>query len=330
MKAAPFPLTVLGRGAVTPGGCSVAALDRALGEPAREPLLSDPARTAPVRRVDSAALDRWSLEPRLRRASPLALYLAEVAQQALANVPTSVPAIPLGRLGLVAALGTGSIGFSRRFYERLLDKGRAQAAPVVFPETVYNSPVSHVAALLGIGGACYTLVGDESAWVEALRVAQTWLACGTADAVLVLGGEELDAIALEAYARFGWFRRGVVATEGAGAVLVGRPSGARGETLVVPVPVAISFRSQREQQAAWRDLIADSPVPVVLPANIVAGGLATELMPNAVRLGPDLGFAFTASTAWSFLRACDHHATAGPFRLLVPGTNAAVAAVDFL
>jgi hypothetical protein len=326
MKTAPFPLAVLGRGAVTPGGCSVAALDSVPGEPAREPLLSEPARTVPVHRVDPAALHRWSFEPRLRRASPLALYLAEAAQQALAGGP----AITRERLGLVAALGTGSIAFSRRFYERVLDKGRAQAAPVVFPETVYNSPVSHVASLLGIGGACYTLVGDESAWVEALRVAQTWLACGTADAVLVLGGEELDAIALEAYARFGWFRRGVVATEGAGAVLVGRPSGARGETLVVPAPVAISFRSRREQQAAWRGLITSSPGPVVLPANIVAGGLGAELAPGAARLSPDLGFAFTASAAWSFLRACDHRATAGPFRLLVPGTNAAVAAVDFL
>jgi hypothetical protein len=330
MKTAPFPLAVLGRGAVTPGGCSVAALHLAPGEPAREPLLSDLVRTVPVRRVDPAAVHRWSLEPRLRRASPLALYLAEAAQQALASAPTGMPTIPRERLGLVAALGTGSIGFSRRFYERLLDKGRAQAAPVVFPETVYNSPVSHVASLLGIGGACYTLVGDESAWVEALRVAQTWIACGTADAVLVLGGEELDTIALEAYARFGWFRRGVVAAEGAGAVLVGRPSGAGGETLVVPAPVAISFRSRREQQAAWRGLIADSSGPVVLPANIVMGGLAAELAPKSARLGPDLGFAFTASAAWSFLRACDHRATAGPFRLLVPGTNTAVAAVDFL
>ena len=191
----------------------------------QEPLLSDPRRTVPVRRVDLGALQRWSLEPRLRRASPLALLLADAAQQALAKAP----AIPRDRLGLVAALGTGSIALSRRFYTHTLAKGRAQAAPAVFPETVYNSPVSHVAALLGITGACYTLVGDESAWVEALRVAQAWLARETVDAVLVLGGEELDGIALEAYARFGWFRRGVVATEGAGAVLVGRAAETPGD-----------------------------------------------------------------------------------------------------
>jgi hypothetical protein len=314
MSAASYPLTVLGRGAVTPG------------EVSRETLPFHPGRTVPVRRVDLTALHRWSLEPRLRRASPLALFLAEAAHQALAGAP----AISRERLGLVAALGTGSIRFSRHFYERLLDKGRAQAAPAVFPETVYNSPVSHVASLLGISGACYTLVGDESAWVEALRVAQVWLACGTVDAVLVLGGEELDAIALEAYARFGWFRRGLVASEGAGAVLVGRPSGAGTETLFVPAPTTLSFRSRSEQKAAWRGLVADSARPVVLPANIVAGGLVAACAPSAERLEPDLGFAFTASAAWSFLQACEYRADHSPFRLLVPGTNAAVAAVDFL
>lgn len=326
MSALPISLAILGRGAVTPVGSSIEVLHTPPADPARESLASDPRRTVSVRRVDLAALHRWSLEPRLRRASPLALFLAEAAHQALA----AGPAIPRARLGLVAALGTGSIAFSRRFYERMWMKGRVQAAPAVFPETVYNSPVSHVASLLGIAGGCYTLVGDESAWVEALRIAQVWLSRGTADAVLVLGGEELDAIALEAYARFGWFRRGVVATEGAGAVLVGRFSGAAGEIRIAPASSALSFRSRREQREAWRGMIRDSAKPVVLPANVVADSLANELGPEATRLGPDHGFAFTASAAWGFLQACDHRVAPPPFRLLVPGTTVAVTAVDFL
>lgn len=326
MNSAPFPLAVLGRGAVTPAGCSVSALAGKPPEPAREPLLSDPRRTVPVRRVDLAALRRWELEPRLRRASPLAFFLAEAAHQALAGTT----ALPRERLGLVAALGTGSIRFSRQFYERLLAKGRAQAAPAVFPETVYNSPVSHVASLLGITGACYTLVGDETAWVEALRVAQAWLARGTADAVLVLGGEELDASALEAYDGFGWFRRGLIAAEGAGAVLVARPGGTSGETLVVPDASSLSFRTRSERKAAWQRVIAASSAPLLLlPANSVADGLAAELAPGAPHLAPDHGFAFTASAAWSFLQAVAYRRDHGPFRLLVPGTNIAVTSLLF-
>jgi hypothetical protein len=325
MNTASFSLAVLGRGAVTPSGCSVAALAAIPQEPRREPLLSDPRRTAPVRRVDPAGLRRWELEPRLRRASPLALFLAEAAHQALA----AAPAIPRERLGLVAALGTGSIRFTRQFYERLLARGRAQAAPAVFPETGYNSPVSHVASLLGIEGACYTLVGDETAWVEALRVAQVWLARGIAEAVLVLGGEEIDAAALEVYDRFGWFRRGVVAAEGAGAVLVERATGAADEMRAIPAPSAVSFRSRCEQKAAWQRVIAGSSSPLVLPASIIASHLAAELAPHAPRLVPDHGFAFTASAAWSFLQACDHRRDHPPFRLLVPGTNTAVTEMLF-
>jgi hypothetical protein len=322
--AASLPLALLGAGAVSPAGCSVEDLAREPAAPSREPLLAHPERTVPVRRVDPARLARWAREPRLRRASPLALFLAEASRQAL----NAAPAVAPGRLGLVAALGTGSISSTRQFYERLLAKGRAQAAPAVFPETVYNSPVSHVAALLGIEGACYTTVGDETAWVGALRAAQTWLTRGLVDAVLILAGEELDPIALEAYDRFGWFRRGLVATEGAGAVLVGRwESGS--ETRIILPGRAVSFRSRSEAEAAWRQVIAGALHPLVLPANIVSWNF-TDLVPKATRLGPDHGFAFTASAAWSFLRAWEDRASAdGPRTLLIPGANAAVASIDF-
>jgi 3-oxoacyl-[acyl-carrier-protein] synthase III len=318
MKTSLPPLAIIGTGALCPAGRGEAALAQAPVEPTHESLLSDPATTVPVRRIDSAALAGWSQEPRLRRASPLALFLAEAARQALA----SGPAIPRDRIGLVAALGTGSIRFSRAFYERMLAKGRAQAAPAVFPETVYNSPVSHVAGLLGVEGACYSLMGDEAAWVEALRVAQVWLALGTADAVLVLAGEELDAIALEAYARFGWFRRGLVAAEGAGAVLVRRAVDGGGTLRVNPAPTSFSFRTREEREGACRRLAEETDRPVMAGADFMSR--------QSSSFGSDHGVAFTASAAWTFLQACSRGRDGSPFRLLVPGANAAVAAVDFL
>jgi 3-oxoacyl-(acyl-carrier-protein) synthase len=166
--SSPPLLEIIGRGAVSPAGPSVAALSNAILPPlADEALLSQPQHRLPVRRVDRTdpRLQRWAQEPRLRRASPLASYLIEAATHALADAS----ALPRERLGLVCALGTGSIVYSRNFYSHVLKKGRRFASPVLFPETVYNSPVSHVASVLQIGGACYTLVGDETAWVEALR-----------------------------------------------------------------------------------------------------------------------------------------------------------------
>jgi 3-oxoacyl-(acyl-carrier-protein) synthase len=329
MTSVPPRLEIVGAGAVSPAGCSVEALGTGVPPAtATEALLSDPGHRVPVRRVDRTApvLARWEQEPRLRRASPLAHFLMEAADQAMAGAGD----LPRKRIGLVCALGTGSIFYSRSFYAHILKKGRHFASPSLFPETVYNSPVSHVASILGIEGACYTLVGDETAWVDALRVAQVWLARGTADAVLVLGGEELDPIVLEAFQRAGWFRRGLVRSEGAAAVLV-RAASAKADVTVEVARVSVSFRSRAEQAAAWQKMDLHPSLPLLLPANLPPSSPVdrTPRFAQAARLGPDWGSAFTASAGWSFLQAARHRLSAPPFSLLVPGANAAVTAVSF-
>ena len=52
------------------------------------------------------------------------------------------------RLGIVACTMAGSVAYSRRFYEEVL-REPATASPLVFPETVFNAPASHLAAYLG-------------------------------------------------------------------------------------------------------------------------------------------------------------------------------------
>src|SRR3712207_8481791 len=42
----------------------------------------------------------------------------------------------------------------------------------LFPETVFNAPASHLAAILGISGASYTLVGDGAVGILALKMAE--------------------------------------------------------------------------------------------------------------------------------------------------------------
>jgi hypothetical protein len=52
------------------------------------------------------------------------------------------------RLGIVTCTLTGGISYSRRFYEEVL-QNPATASPMIFPETVFNSCASHLAAYLG-------------------------------------------------------------------------------------------------------------------------------------------------------------------------------------
>ncbi len=161
-------------------------------------------------------------ESRVRRASPITLYMLAAAQQALA----ASPSIARDRLGIVAAFNTGAVVATRRFFEGIVKNGQRFASPNLFPETVFNSATSHVAAVLGVAGPCSSLVGDDTAWVNGITVAKTWLTNGLVDHVLVIGAEELDPIAIDAYRRAGWLspqvRTGFISSEGAGALLLGR------------------------------------------------------------------------------------------------------------
>jgi len=78
-------------------------------------------------------------------------------------------------------------------------QGASAASPLLFPETVYNAPASHLSAQLGLDGACYTLVGDSTIGLTALKFAEQLLALGDVDRCVVVACEEIDWILCEAY-----------------------------------------------------------------------------------------------------------------------------------
>src|SRR5271155_2072294 len=161
-------LAIAGCGAVTPAGVGVEALLQGSAKPTSvEEIRSG--QSWPVLRVDlkDPAFVRWQREPRLRRASPVTFFLVEAAEQALAGATAEERA----QTGLIVAFSAGCLVYSRRFFEGIVKQGQRTASPALFPETVFNSPVSHVATVLGLNGAAYALVGDESAWVSGLITA---------------------------------------------------------------------------------------------------------------------------------------------------------------
>lgn len=330
MKQSLPSLEIVGTGAVFPGGVGVKALgELEPGSPGFMETLSIPSKKMPVRQVDFGhpKIARWKSQPRLRRTSPISVFMAEAADQALDSRPRQEE-----RVGLVCALSTGSIIFSRKFFSGVLSQGRHFASPALFPETVYNSPVSHLAALFGIRGGCYTVVGDETAWVEALRIAQVWIARKTAEVVLVIAGEELDALALDAYECAGWFRNGMVASEGAGAVLV-RKAAEDSEGSIDVSTLSVTFRSKQEQVAAWEKVLLrkkDEP-EFMLPGNITPPDIRDKVSSaRGLRtVSSDWGGAFTASTAWSMIQAHAFQRLRNSFQLLVPGSSAAITSVCF-
>src|SRR6202034_915587 len=88
-----------------------------------------------------------------------------------------------GKCALIFAVSDGGVIYTRKFYDQVVGEG--SGSPLLFPETVYNAPCSHVAALLGLDGITYTLVGDASAGLAAVRLGVDLLASGQVDHCII-------------------------------------------------------------------------------------------------------------------------------------------------
>jgi hypothetical protein len=113
---------------------------------------------------------------------------------------------------------SGCVQYSRRFYDEVL-RDPPSASPLVFPETVFNAPSSHLATLLGTPAINYTLVGDPGTYLQGLALGADWLRRERVDGCLVVGAEEIDWATADS---FRMFSRRLILSEGAGAVYLRR------------------------------------------------------------------------------------------------------------
>lgn len=209
---------VHGYGAVSPAGWGVGPLREVLTRAAPLPTKGHarPGWEKPltVRQVPPPpSRPAFLTHARLRRTSPITQYVVASAMEAIGS---DAPLVADGklRLGIVLCTMSGCVNYSRRFYdEALRDPGTA--SPLVFPETVFNAPASHLAALLGTPAKNYTLVGDPGTYLQGLALAADWLVEDHVDACLIIGAEECDWLTSDA---FHLFSRHVILGDGAGAL----------------------------------------------------------------------------------------------------------------
>ncbi len=174
-------------------------------------------------------------ERRLRRSSAITYFMAAAGLSAIADAGLELTPDLAGRIAIVSAVSSGGVNYTRRFYQQIVDEGASSASPLLFPETVYNAPGSHLAALLGLDGMTYTLVGDGSVGLTAFSYASQLLEIfPDLEHVLVVGGEEIDWILCAAYHDWRLIScsgaislhsdppSGTILGEGAGAVLLSR------------------------------------------------------------------------------------------------------------
>ena len=209
---------VCGAGAVSPAGWGVEPLRQAVGR-GRQLAVKELARPGWEKPLRVRTVPPPNPRPvffghaRLRRSSPISQYAVAVALEALGNDLEKVNEGSL-RLGIVFCAMSGCVNYSRRFYDEVL-RDPSTASPLVFPETVFNAPSSHLAALLGTSAINYTLVGDPGTFVQGLALGAQWLNEGLVDGCLVVGAEEMDWLTADA---FRLFTRRLVLSDGAGAL----------------------------------------------------------------------------------------------------------------
>jgi 3-oxoacyl-(acyl-carrier-protein) synthase len=230
-------LGIAGMGWVTPLGNGVDSVWKRLlhGDEAAATTISEQFgdRSYNAFRVPESALTGLA-HPRLRRASVISRFAAAAGLEALQAAAVKVDSQNADRIALIFAISNGGVIYTKRFYRDVVEVGAQAASPLLFPETVFNAPASHLAAILGVTGATYTLVGDGAVGLLAIKMAEDVMMNKALDYCLVVGTEEIDWLLCDAYRRWRLLRltppiepfskqeRGIILSEGAGAILLGR------------------------------------------------------------------------------------------------------------
>ena len=269
-------LLIAGMGWVTPLGSGVEEVWQRLvkGETAVAESISSPlGPDYPVFRVPAAATAQAPAHPRLRRSSAISKFAAVAGLAALADAGVKLDEKSASRTALIFAVSNGGVIYTKRFYHDIVESGPQAASPLLFPETVFNAPASHLAAILGITGASYTLVGDGAVGTLALKMAEDLMDSETLDYCLVVGAEEADWLLCDAYHKWRLLRgappiepfqkppRGMIVSEGAGAILLsseGRASARPSNSVQIEqIAAGTNFQKQREAAACVAKVLAE-------------------------------------------------------------------------
>ena len=251
-------ISITGTGAVSPAGWGVDALMKALRLGAEiTPTLLERKSVGtliqtPVLRVptEGATTPKFA---RLRRTSPISKFAAAATAEALGE--ERLAAITAGNLraGVIFTLINGCVNYSNRFFgEALADP--AIASPILFPETVFNAPSSHLSAMIGSHAPNDTLIGDSSGFFSGIDLAAEWICRSEVDGCLVVSGEEIDWLSAEGLRLYS---RNYRPSEGAAAIYLEAAAGPV-KLLRLPDPISLAANSRIDAARKIRENLCAS------------------------------------------------------------------------
>jgi len=216
------------------------------------------------------------------------------------------------RLGLVMCMHAGCVQYTQRFFGEVL-QDPTTASPLLFPETVFNAPASHLAALLEKPPLTCTLLGGPATFLQGLGLAAEWVLEGRVDGCLIVGAEETNWLLADVI----WqFNRQVQPAGGAGAVFLAG-SGERSlgiELTGITEPQLYTSRQNRRQASRrMRELLPTGAADELLCDGLQGCSRADAAEAGAwrdwpgARMSPKvvLGEGLMAASAWQCVAAID-------------------------
>jgi 3-oxoacyl-(acyl-carrier-protein) synthase len=258
---------IAGMGWVTPWGRDLRSTWRAIDnhQQAKPEFLTSPVdgRSLPVLRVPGNAVQETAALPRLRRSSIISHLAVSASVDAVASARMGPDA--LKHTALVFASSDGGVVYTRKFFAEIVERGEGAGSPLLFPETVYNAPASHIAARLGLECEVLTLVGDASAGLSAIQTGCELIAAGEAESCVVAAAQELDWITCEAYKRWGLINDGnnsasLFAEGGAAIVLTEKSVGCRIAATHAGYSYSTKAEAEKKFEAMLTELLQGAPV----------------------------------------------------------------------
>lgn len=253
-----MPLSITGTGAVSPAGWGVATLMKAILADEKmtpsviEREIAGKKILTPVLRVptEGATTPKFA---RLRRASPISKFAAAAVAEALGEARLAKITAGHLRVGVIFTLTNGCVNYSNRFFgEALADP--AFASPILFPETVFNAPSSHLSAMIGSTSPNDTLVADSTGFLSGIDLAAEWIERGDVDGCLVVCAEETDWLSAEGLR---YYSKNYIPSEGAAAIYL-EASDEAARILKLPDGASLSFNTKAQAAAKIRAELAPS------------------------------------------------------------------------
>lgn len=190
-------MNIAGMGLVTTRGRGLPALEKALEQgwvpPVEVEVKGTSSGRLPVYAVAPDTLVDKTVLVKARRADRFTRMAVLAASDALADSGLGAT-LDKSRLGVIVATALGPHATTFSFLDGILDFGDAAVSPTAFSHSVHNAAASYIAMTLEVRGPTLTVAHFHFAFHQAVLLAQTWLADGRCDAVLVGSVDELGAV----------------------------------------------------------------------------------------------------------------------------------------